>query len=90
MNRIRAWFRDHLIPEARLWWRFWSVRFNALGLAILAWVQFDPVSVLYVYNMMPRPFRALMPDMLFTSLAIMLFALAMIARLVRQPKIEQK
>lgn len=88
MSRIRHWFCNHLIPEARLWWRFWSIRMNALGLAILAWVQFDPVSVLAVWNMMPRQVQGIVPEHALSALALVFFALAMLARIVRQPKLE--
>ena len=54
MKRLLNWMRTHFVNDARQWWRWWSMRFNAIGLAILAWVQFDPVSVLAVWNMMPR------------------------------------
>jgi hypothetical protein len=84
------WIKDHLVPEARLWWRWWSMRFNAIGLAILAWVQFDPVGVLAVWNMMPPQVRAIIPGHALTGLAFIFFALAMLARLVRQPKLGER
>lgn len=84
------WLKARLIPEARAWWRFWSMRLNAIGLAILAWVQFDPVSVLAVWNMMPAQVRNVVPEHALTGLALVFFALAMLARLVRQPKLEQR
>lgn len=89
MGGILHWVRQHLVPEARLWWRWWSMRFNAIGLAILAWVQFDPVSVLAVWNMMPRHVHGMLPEHAMTGLALVFFSLAMLARIVRQPKLEQ-
>lgn len=85
-----GWIKDHLVPGARLWWRWWSIRFNAIGLAILAWVQFDPVSVLAVWNMMPAQVRNVMPEHALTILAVIFFGLAMLARVVRQPKLDQR
>lgn len=84
-----GWLKQRLVPEVRHAWRWWSMRLNALGLAILAWVQFDPVSVLAVWNMMPAHVRGVMPEHALTGLAFIFFALAMLARLVRQPKLEQ-
>lgn len=89
IDSFKTWWRDYLVPDARLWWRWWSVRFNAIGLAILAWVQFDPVSALAVWNMMPAQVRNVVPEHALTGLAVFFFALAMLARVVRQPKLEQ-
>lgn len=84
-----SWFKDHLVPEAREFWRFWSMRFNALGLAVLAWVQFDPVGVLAVWQMMPAQVRDVLPEHFMTGLAFVFFALAMLARVVKQPALEK-
>lgn len=81
------WIKDHLVPEARSWWRLWSIRLNALGLAILAWVQIDPVSVLVVWNMMPPSVARVLPSSVVVWFGMGLFALAMIARLVVQKKV---
>ena len=83
------WIKTHIVPEVRQAWRWWSMRFNAIGLAILAWVQFDPVSVLTVWNMMPRQVQTLVPAHALSVLALVFFALAMLARIVRQPKLEK-
>jgi hypothetical protein len=83
------WIKRHLVPEARNWWRFWSTRLNAIGLAILAWVQFDPVSALSVFNMMPPAVRAALPPHFLTGLALFFFGLAMLARIVKQPGLEK-
>lgn len=83
------WIKRHLIGEARAWWRMWSVRFNALGLALLGWVTFDPASVLMMWRMMPASLRASIPMTVFEGVALALFALGLIARFVRQPKLEK-
>lgn len=78
-----------LINNARQWWRLWSVRLNALGLALMGWISFDPVGVLHVWNMMPRAVTQHVPPTVLTGLGAVLFALSIIARLVRQPKLEK-
>lgn len=83
------WIKRHLVPEARQAWRWWSLRFNAIGLAILGWVQFDPVGALAVWNMMPANVRAALPPHLLTFVAFTFFALAMLARVVKQPSLEK-
>lgn len=79
-----------LLPHWRELWRSWSVRLNALGLAILGWFAIDPVSLLAVWNMMPAAVRDLIPEQLVSGLGAILFLLAMLARLVRQPKLREK
>lgn len=71
-------------------WRAWSVRLNAIGLALLAWVSIDPVSVLVVWNMMPPAVRAVLPDHFIVILGAALFGLSMLARIVQQPKMAAK
>ena len=81
------WIREHLVPEARDWWRLASIRLNAIGLLILGWVQFDPVGVLTVWNLMPPAVTRAIPATAVTWLGMALFALSMLARLVVQPRV---
>ncbi len=78
-----------LVPHWRVLWRSWSVRLNALGIAVLAWFAVDPVSLLAVWNMMPSAVRDLIPEQFLSAIGAALFALSMIARLVRQPKMQE-
>ncbi|MEN9936064.1 MAG: hypothetical protein RLZZ387_2643 [Chloroflexota bacterium] len=81
----------HLIDDwARKWWRLWSVRLNAIGLAILAWVQIDPVGALAVWAMMPSEVRAALPPNFVTVVGLLFFGLSMLARLVVQPRLDRK
>lgn len=79
-----------LIPNWKSMWRAWSVRLNALGLTILAWFALDPVSLLAVWNMMPPAVHDIIPTQFLSGVGAILFALSMIARLVKQPKMEAK
>ena len=79
-----------LVEDARDWWRWWSVHFNTVGLAILAWMQIDPVSVLYVWNMMPASVRRVVPEYVLIPIAMALFALSMLSRVLRQSKLEKR
>ena len=87
MIKIAAFFaaiRARLITDAGSFWRFWSVRLNAIGLAILSYVQFDPVGALGVWNMMPIHVRAILPPNFLAIIGMLLFGLSMLARVVRQ------
>ncbi len=79
----------YLVENARQWWRLWSMRLNAIGLAILGWISFEPVSVLTVWNMMPPAVRDHFPPRTMLVVSMAFFALSMMARLVRQPKLEK-
>lgn len=79
-----------LIDDARNWWRLWSVRLNMLGLAIMSYIAFDPSAVLVVINMMPAPVRSALPDRIELIVGGLIFALAMISRLVVQPRLEKR
>lgn len=79
-----------LLPHWRVLWRSWSVRLNAVGIALLGWFAVDPVSLLAVWNMMPAPVRDLIPEQFLSTIGAGLFALSLIARLVRQPKMQEK
>lgn len=76
--------RDALIEDAKNFWRFWSIRLNALGLAILSYVQFDPVGALGVWNMMPHAAQAVLPRNILMIIGMLLFVLSMLARVVKQ------
>lgn len=82
------WCRDRLVDNWNLAWRWWSVRFNALGILILSWIQFDPVGPLYVWSLMPDPVREILPRNFMMIIGIALFGLSMLARVVKQPKLE--
>lgn len=77
-----------LIENWRTWWRLWSVRLTALGTALqslfLAW----PDIALTMWNMMPGEVKALLPQQIVFGLPLAFFAAAMIARVVKQPKLE--
>lgn len=75
---------QRLVDDWRNFHRWWSVRLNALGLAILTWVQFDPVGVLYVWSLLPDDVRYILPPGFLMVVGLALFALSMIARVVKQ------
>lgn len=78
-----------LIDDCKRWWKLWSIRLNAIGLLILGWIQFDPVSALAVWNMMPGPVASRIPAGMVSTLGMILFGLSMLARVVKQPKLEK-
>lgn len=78
-----------LIENCAHWWKLWSIRLNALGLAIMTWVWFDPTAILGLINMMPAQLRPYLPQEAVAVVSGVMMALALIARLVHQPKLEK-
>lgn len=76
-----------LIENCAHWWKLWSIRLNALGLAIMTWVWFDPTAILGLINMMPAQLRPYLPQEAVAVVSGVMMALALIARLVHQPKL---
>ena len=89
MNLLRTWWapiRARLIDDARLWWRFWSIRLAMLGALLTAFVQWFPDTLAAVWNAMPADMRALLPAPLLHSIPVVLFVAVGIARVVSQRK----
>lgn len=78
-----------LIEDWKVRFKHWSFRLNAIGLLILGWIQFDPVSALGVWNMMPWPVAKLIPASAVSGLGMALFVLSMISKFVVQRKLEK-
>ena len=70
--------RARLTDDARLWWRFWSVRLHAAALGLLA--LYEPL--LASINALPADVRALVPWM--PMLAMVLGVAGLLARIVKQ------
>jgi len=85
LARSIAWIRARLVDDARNFLRWWSVRFNLAGLALLSWVQFDPIGVLAVWNMAPAGVKAVLPPSFVLYVGFALSGLSILARVVKQP-----
>jgi hypothetical protein len=87
MNLLRTWWapvRAHLIDDARLWWRFWSIRLAALGAIVTALAQWFPDAVLVAWNGVPPEMRAYLPTPVLRSIPMILFVAILVARIVAQ------
>lgn len=74
-----------LIENWRQAWRLWSVRVNALGAMLLGWVLLWPESILALWSLVTPEARDLLPRWLSVGAPLVLFLLALGARLVKQP-----
>ena len=72
-----------MIPDWRRAGRFWSVRLNPIGLALVAAEQALPL-----WAFVPAEARAFLPRWLLIGLPLACFALATVARVIRQEKLD--
>ncbi|MNK60144.1 hypothetical protein D3C87_792720 [compost metagenome] len=79
-----------LIPQWREWHRFWSVRLQILGTAILALALETPHALLTVWSMVPADLRAELPEGTGKWIGIAVIAFGIIARIIYQPKIAKR
>ena len=70
-----------MIDDWRRAGRFWSVRLNLIGLALVAAEQALPL-----WGFVPAEARAVLPRWLVAGLPLICFALATVARVIRQEK----
>ncbi|PAL23548.1 hypothetical protein [Sphingopyxis sp. GW247-27LB] len=70
----------HCIKTA---WKRWSVRLNAIGLAILAWVSIDPSVAIVVLNMMPDVVREFFPAQWIMVVSWIIYALYFVKMIVK-------
>lgn len=78
-----------LIPQWREWHRFWSVRLQLLGAAILTLALETPNALLTVWSMVPADLRTELPEGTGKWIGIAVIALGIVARFIRQPKLAQ-
>jgi hypothetical protein len=89
MTLLRRWWapvRARLIDDARLWWRFWSMRLAALGAIVTASAQWFPDAFSTAWNAIPLDMRAYLPAPLLHAIPMILFVAVMVARVVAQGK----
>src|SRR6187431_637145 len=78
-----------LADNAKFWWRFWSVRLSAVGAILMGVVTAWPDSILYLWGAMPSEVRGLIPQQFVTLIAMFIFVMSAVSRVVKQAKIER-
>jgi len=76
-----------LIKQWRLFWRMWSLRFNALGTLLLGWITISPDVITLAWNSLPVEMKAYIPEKYLMYITIALFILGMVSRIIKQEKI---
>lgn len=81
--------KPQLIDDARDGWKFWSVRLNILGSALLALFTFWPDSALYLWGAMPKEVKELIPAHYTQAIALFIFIMSTVARFLKQRKLDE-
>ena len=80
--------RLELIPDRRNWWKFWSVRLSGLGAVVLMVAEFAPQTLHSTWALLPVAVRDTLPDGFLKYTGIALIILSMIARGIKQKRLE--
>jgi hypothetical protein len=70
--------------------RFWSVRLSAVGAVLIGALAAWPDWVIELWALMPVEVQALIPPRLMPLLGIGIYALTIVARLVRQSSLDRR
>ena len=86
MNKIKL----ELIEDWRNFWRFWSVRLGIIGSAITGVLIAFPDVALSAWAMMPADLKSVIPERYMPLIGVGIFVASLIARAIKQTKLEQK
>lgn len=77
-----------LIDNWRCWWRFWSVRLQIAGVFILGLLDRFPDAAISILAVLPADIRAQIDPEHIRYLGYAIIAAGVIARVVKQPKLD--
>lgn len=86
MNKIKL----ELIEDWRNFWRFWSVRLGVIGSALTGWLVAFPDQALQAWALLPADLKAYLPERYMPLVGVAIFVLSLIARAIKQKKLEPK
>lgn len=76
-----------LIPEWRQCHKFWSVRLQAAGVAILTFVQGFPDAFIHIWAALPSDVTSAFPAGAVKWIGVVVLVCGIIARLIRQDQL---
>lgn len=86
MNKIKI----QLIEDWRNFWRFWSVRLGVIGSALTGFLVAFPDQALQAWALLPADLKAFLPEQYMPLVGVAIFVLSLIARAIKQTKLEPK
>lgn len=79
-----------LTQDAKVWWKLWSTRLNALGLLVTGWLTAFPDAALFAWNAMPADMKAFFPAQYMPFIGLAILVLGILARFVKQEKLSKE
>lgn len=76
-----------LVPNWRQCFKFWSVRLGMLGTALTGLLVAFPEAALHAWSLLPGDMKAFIPQQYMPFIGVGVFALSILARLIKQPKL---
>lgn len=76
-----------LIENAKSFYKMWSIRFTALGTALLGYIAVSPDIISSAWNSLPPEIKQYIPQQYLMYITIGLFVLGMFSRVVKQEKL---
>jgi hypothetical protein len=73
-----------LVPDARNWTKWWSVRLSIIGGALLTFLEAFPHAVATVINTLPQEITGNIDDSILKGIGILCILASPIARVIRQ------
>ena len=77
-----------LIPDKKNYAKFWSVRLSALAAILMTVIEFAPKTLATTWALLPEAMQAALPDDFLRYTAIILIVGSMVARAVKQRKLD--
>ena len=68
--------------------KLWSMRFSLVGTALMSLFVAWPDSALYLWAAMPEEVRSMIPDRFVSVIALFIFGMSSISRIVKQRPID--
>jgi len=78
-----------LVDEWRHWWRWWSVRLGILGASLTSLLIAWPDAAKLAWESLPADLRTAIPPQYTPLIGVGLFMLSMLARVIRQERLQQ-
>lgn len=80
--------RDRLIDDLANAHKFWSLRLAALGVVLQGLLEAIPDAVLHGWALLPPELKIYVPPGVLKVIPLAIMASAVVARLIKQPKLE--
>lgn len=72
------------VEDVNKWYRFWSLRFAALGALVMTFLAAWPDLIFTLWSAMPEEAKFFLPQRLLPIISLFFFVMSALSRLIRQ------